>query len=158
VKITFKTHNKMTTEKTKMTVQDYEQVARELQAFANKVRPMLIRSASQVSRGSFVQRSPRQEPSITNIRAKVLKTAGEVSGVSFGFPRHGVFVQKGVGRGYQMQAGKVVRVAKSAPTGNTRQPVDWFNSVIDSQVPALADKIADIHADLAVNATNFKIK
>jgi hypothetical protein len=148
----------MSTEKTKMTVQDYEQVARELQAFASKVRPMLIRSASQVSRGSFVQRSARQEPSITNIKAKVLKTAGEVSGVGFAFPRHGVFVQKGVGRGYQMQAGKVVRVAKSAATGNTRQPVDWFNSIIDSQVPALADKIAGIHADLAVNATNFKIK
>jgi hypothetical protein len=85
-------------------------------------------------------------------------TLGVITGLSFVFERHGVFVQKGVGRGYQMQGGFVRRIAKSKITGEVRQPADWFNPVIDQSLPELADKLANINADAAVNATRMLIR
>ena len=48
--------------------------------------------------------------------------------------RHGVFVHKGVGKGYKMMNGMVVRYATSpvGPNG-PRVPVDWFNVIIDQE-------------------------
>ena len=79
-------------------------------------------------------------------------------GVSYRFERHGVFVHKGVGRGYQMQGGMVVRTAKSPyPNPRPRVPVDWFNSILDNNVPELADRVGQINADAAINAARMRI-
>lgn len=101
---------------------------------------------------------------------------GQVDSVSYRFERHGVFVHKGVGRGHIMSGGIVVRgrkasleARKQARARNQkaeniilsgpirRQPVDWFNPVIDKNIPELADKVAQMNADAAVNALRLRI-
>jgi len=101
---------------------------------------------------------------------------GQIDSVSYRFERHGVFVHKGVGRGYIMSGGVVVRghkpskelikyaKAQNRAVGNTilsgpvrRQPADWFNIIMDKNVPELADKVAKLNADAAVNALRLRI-
>ncbi|HZK97527.1 MAG TPA: hypothetical protein VFC67_25220 [Prolixibacteraceae bacterium] len=98
-----------------------------------------------------------------SIRTQNRKTYGVITGQSFIFERHGVFVHKGVGRGYEMQGGMVVRIAKedsifSNNMGKVRVPFEWFNPVIEQSLPELADKLANINADAAVNATRMLIR
>jgi hypothetical protein len=97
-----------------------------------------------------------------SIRTRSRLTYGVITGLSFVFERHGVFVHKGVGRGYEMQGGMVVRTARedsifSNNQGKVRTPFEWFNPVIEQSLPELADKLAEINADAAVNATRMMI-
>ena len=97
-----------------------------------------------------------------SIRTRTRLTYGAITGLSFVFERHGVFVHKGVGRGYEMQGGMVVRTARedsifSNNQGKVRAAFEWFNPVIEQSLPELADKLAEINADAAVNATRMLI-
>lgn len=56
-----------------------------------------------------------------SIKSVTKKSYGVIDRVTYTFERHGVFVHKGVGRGYEMQGGMVVRTAKSEDPA-TRQP------------------------------------
>ena len=101
---------------------------------------------------------------------------GVLNRIGFSFPRHGVFFQKGVGRGYVMEGGVVVRGRKPTKTETLyakaknrdlhrivttgeikRHPADWFNSIMDNNIPALADMVAKYMADASVNATRMRI-
>ena len=98
-----------------------------------------------------------------SIRTQSRRTYGVITGQSFMFERHGVFVHKGVGRGYEMRGGMVERTAKedsifSNNMGKVRVPFEWFNPVIEQSLPELADKLANINADAAVNATRMLIR
>jgi len=92
-----------------------------------------------------------------HLEAKTRKDFGEINQVSFQFPRHGVFFHKGVGRGWEMINGKVIRTAKGIQKG-IRVPVDWLNCEIDNSIEELADELAGIKADALINATRAKIK
>ena len=93
-----------------------------------------------------------------SIMSKVGKEFGLANYVGFSFERHGVFVHKGVGHGYQSNGkGFVVRTAKNPTAKQERIAVEWFNSVLEKYIPELADKIAEINADAAVNTTRMKI-
>jgi len=95
-----------------------------------------------------------------SIRKSSRFTYGVITGLSFVFERHGVFVHKGVGRGYEMQGNTVVRTAKSDASLVTRErePFEWFNPIIEQSLPELADKLAEINADAVVNATRMLIR
>ena len=94
-----------------------------------------------------------------SIDSKIRRDFNLISSVSFQFERHGVFVHKGVGRGYESNgAGFVVRTALNPPKKQERVAVEWFNPVLDRNIPRLADEIATINTDAAVNATNMRIK
>lgn len=115
---------------------------------------------------------------LKSLRNKAYKFYGEVDRLAYSFQRHGVFWHKGVGRGYIMQGGRVVRgyrpgkVLKAAAinAGRTaapqiinsgeinRHPVEWFNPVIENNINELADLITEMNADRAVNATKMMIK
>lgn len=117
---------------------------------------------------------------LRRLRLKTRKEYGEINRLSYEFPRHGVFFHKGVGRGYVMQGGSVVRGRKTdAATrgyadakgrsvgamtlfGSTglfkRKPQEWFNPIIETNITTLADLIAEMKADNAVNATKILIK
>lgn len=82
------------------------------------------------------------------------QTDGIADRVSFRFERHGVFVHKGVGRDHYMSGGMVVRKGGKPIT---RKPVDWFNSVIGISVPDLANRLAKVNTDAAVNAVRLRI-
>jgi hypothetical protein len=89
-------------------------------------------------------------------------------GIGYRIQQQGVWVHKGVGRGYQMRGGMVVRVdgsgigrkkesrmAISEPIRRT--PVDWFNPVIDANTDNLANQIALVNENAVVNAMRMKI-
>lgn len=101
---------------------------------------------------------------------------GQIDGIGYKFERHGVFVHKGVGKGYILVGGIVVRGCKpskaekeyaKAQNRNAqniilsgpirRQPADWFNFIMDQNVPELADKVAQLNADAGVNALRLRI-
>ena len=92
-----------------------------------------------------------------SIIGKTRKDFGIIDRITYSFERHGVFVHKGVGRGYQISGGMVQRTAKSKMT-EPRQPAEWFNPVLDQSLPELADKLAEINADAVLNATKMMIK
>ena len=94
-----------------------------------------------------------------SIMSKVGKEFGLANYVGFSFERHGVFVHKGVGRGYQSNGnGFVTRTARYPARVRERVAVEWFNPVLDRNVPILADELANINADAAVNATRMRIR
>lgn len=102
---------------------------------------------------------------------------GMIDYIGFNMERHGVFVHKGVGRGYVMEGGMVIRARKPgkeqqlyAKAQNRvlgpikidadmkRRAVEWFNPILDAAMPGLADKIAEMNAEAAVNATKMYIR
>ena len=110
---------------------------------------------------------------VTRIQFKTKKDFGETEAAIFNFPQHGVFFHKGVGRGYIMVAGTVVRGKRkdkshSANSPNNavihpasgplnRHPKDWFNPVFIKAIPLLADIIAKTKADHIFDIKNLKL-
>jgi hypothetical protein len=119
---------------------------------------------------SAIERPGRQEKVLADsIYAKSRSSYGIIDRASFSFERHGVFVHKGVGRGYEMKGVMVIRTAREEddPARHVgakhykiveRKPVDWFNPVLNQTLPELANKLAEINADAVVNATKMMIK
>lgn len=125
--------------------------------FKNNVRRAGKSNISRMTGHSKAVRSVKAGPPLSqNLKTRVKKDFGEIFMVGFQFPRHGVFVHKGVGRGWEMQGGKVVRVATSEYRGE-REPKEWLNPEIDKRLPKLADDIVALKADAVVNATRIKI-
>jgi hypothetical protein len=62
---------------------------------------------------------------------------GVLSSIRFKFPRHMVFVHKGVGRGH--------------PISNPRRAKPWFNEILDKEIEGLADIVAENTADKIVS-------
>ena len=86
----------------------------------------------------------------------------EVRRVGFRFPRHGVHLHYGAGRGYGGTQGSVwldrlnyVRRTNPESLGKMgtgeRQPNDWFNPVLAEHLQKLADIAADYCLDMVVN-------
>lgn len=129
--------------------------------WAPKVKRRLKNAARVFTDGkntSFVIRGARIEGKLADsITARIGKRMGVNELVSFSFERHGVFRHKGVGRGYHVVGGMVVRTAKG-PMDTPRTPSPWFNLVLDQQVPILADQIAIVNANAALNAVKLHIK
>lgn len=125
---------------------------------------------------------------VKSVRLRTGQMSGEIDKLSYYFARHGVFVHKGVGRGYALINGTVVRVSGKEQTqflkryvkrggqvdiatlnktnerisgiSSTinRKPVLWFNPVITDNIDELADMVTEMNADRAVRATGILIK
>ena len=93
-----------------------------------------------------------------SLKSQTKQMYGVIDQASIIFERHGVFVHKGVGRGYKMVGGTVVRTAKSVVSLTTRVPREWFNPAIDQLMPELIEKLEQINADAVINATRLVIK
>jgi hypothetical protein len=131
-----------------------------VQKWASMVQRYLRSTASGFVHGkeSSKSRPGRTERKLANsIRASTRKSYGVIDRATFSFERHGVFVHKGVGRGYEMQGGMVQRTAKSVST-KERKPNEWFNPILEQTLPELANKLAEINADAVLNATKMMIK
>lgn len=127
-------------------VQNIEKQNQVIKAWIPKVRRGLQSSAKQFTDGktkSFIMRGNQKEGKLAkSIGSKTHKNGMAIEGVSFTFERHGVFVHKGVGRG--------------GP--GSREAVEWFNPIIEKYFPELADRITEINANAAVDATKMKIR
>ena len=109
-----------------------------------------------ITRGTGAKQ--RQEGKLVNsIKPSTKSSYGEIDTISFSFERHGVFVHKGVGRGWEMNGKVVTRTAKGKMKNGGRNAVEWFNPVIDRHAPDLANQIAMVNADAVLNATKLKI-
>ena len=81
---------------------------------------------------------------------------GEIFRLGFSFAREGIFVHKGVGRGYVMNNGVVVKISKSS--GHNRKPKPWFNPVIESFIPELGEIIKNYAENAILNSTRIYIR
>lgn len=157
-----------------------------VKGWANMVTRKLKSSALQfkhgksgmVQRGSGTKYQRNEDKLVNSIGRKIYMASGLAEGIGFKIERHGVFVHKGVGRGYIMEAGVVIRgyktssgIKKQGTNANRsvasiqkisgsikRHPAPWFNPVIETTVPELADTIAVINADAVINELYAKIK
>lgn len=81
----------------------------------------------------------KSKPSLRSSLTAQVAADGEIpTAVRFGFPRHGVFFEKGVRKG----------VGMASPE---RKPHPWFNPVIDDKLDELADIAAQNMSTLAIN-------
>ena len=130
--------------------------------WSSMVQRRLRQSLQQFNNGknSTVQRPGRSERMLrTSLNSKTKQNYGVIDKVSIQFERHGVFVHKGVGNGYKMQSGTVIRTAKKPiPNPRPRVAAEWFNPILDQSLPELADKLADIGANAVLNATRMTIR
>jgi len=126
-----------------------------------KVRSQLKTSALKFQDGKTKSFIIRKRPSgnqkesklYLSVNSRTHKDYGAIDGVGFLFERHGVFVHKGVGRGYHADGS----VSVKHPSGNPRHPVEWFNPVVNKHIPELADRLAQISADAVLNAARLRI-
>lgn len=101
-----------------------------------------------------------------SLKTKFKSSYGEVERVSYSFLRHGIFFQKGVGKGYILE-GNVLR--RGSRDGNRivtsasqlrghilRSPKDWSNRILDSEVQVLADQLVQIKSDAVVDTIKIK--
>lgn len=84
------------------------------------------------------------------LRYRLRKLDGTVSAISFKFPRYGVFVQKGVGKG--------VPIGRVGDPAIKRKPKDWFNEPIGKRLEELSEKIQPFYSDAVVNAARVLIQ
>lgn len=147
---------------TPLTNTDVQEQNEAVSKWSSMVQRRLRQSLQQFNNGknSTVQRPGRSERMLrTSLNSKTKQNYGVIDKVSIQFERHGVFVHKGVGNGYKMQGGTVIRTAKKPiPNPRPRVAVEWFNPILDQVLPELADKLADIGANAVVNATSMKIR
>lgn len=111
-----------------------------------KNQPMIIRGKGSKRRNEYKLAA--------SIKSKTRTRDGEIDTITYQFERHGVFVHKGVGRGYPIRGGMIIK----NPSGKTRVAVEWFNPVLDQEMPQLANMIAKINADAVLNSARAMIK
>lgn len=88
--------------------------------------------------------SPSNIPANSAMKAAHASRQGYINRITYKFPKHMVFVHKGVGRG--------VPIAKAGSAGINRKPKPWFNPVIEAEIGKLADTVAEDCADIAMEA------
>jgi len=81
---------------------------------------------------------------------------GEIFRLGFAFAREGIFVHKGVSRGYVMRGGTVAKTSKTV--GFNRIPKPWFNPVIEQHVPELQQIIHDYAENAILNTVRIYIR
>ena len=147
-------------------ITDYNKYNSDVSVFGKKLGNKLrykIRTLSKKGKGDLVR----------SLRMKKKMFYGEIDNLTYSFERHGIFWHKGVGGGYKIIGGRLVRVQtkgkllrsgkdeKSILPSNApirRKPVEWFNPILDANIPELANIVASHHADRAVDATEIKIR
>jgi hypothetical protein len=81
---------------------------------------------------------------------------GTIYRVAWKFPKHGIFLIQGTGRGYVLEDGKVIRAVRKnnaiyrISKSIERHPKDWFNPVLEARIPELSRRISQYYADKAV--------
>lgn len=81
---------------------------------------------------------------------------GMIDRLGFTFRREGVYIHKGVGRGYNMRGGVVVKTSKTL--GFNRKPKPWFNPVVESHIPALQEIVKGYFDSAIINTGRIFIR
>ena len=157
----------MAIEPASISTQQYnEHIASWATSTGNKIR-VSIASKEQHGKGKL----------LSSFRTKTDKNGDEIDRIAYTFERHGVFWHKGVGRGYVMSGGRVMRGMRPGTqtvayarkknrsvkaiilTGPVnRKAVEWFNPIVAGNIQNLADMVTEMRADQSVNGTKILIK
>jgi hypothetical protein len=125
-----------------------EEFNSKIRAWGDKVRNALGPSISSAGiKGSKLMRS---------IRNTYKEEYGEIFRIGFAFAREGVFVHKGVGRGYVMKGGVVIKTSKTI--GFNRKPKPWFNHIIETFIPELEQIIYGYTDTAIINSVRIYIR
>jgi hypothetical protein len=125
-----------------------EEYNAQLKAFWFKVAGELRSSVDMVIRKNrFLKQS---------VKPNIYYELGEAYKLGFSFRAEGVYVHKGVGRGYVASGGGVVKTARSA--GFNRRPKLWFNPVIERNMPELQRIVMEYNKGLIINTTRIFIQ
>lgn len=122
---------------------------------------------SQKTRNQIVSVAPRSDKERggrhlkEGISYQTKQNYGVVWKTAFKFPKQGIYVHYGVGRGWTRSGGGVVRgksdsytrkkdynITSSQTKGRTA--IDWFNSVIKANIGELADHTQEYYGDEAM--------
>lgn len=122
-----------------------------IEEFNDKVRGWTVKTRSQMAQSAPVDSGTLR----SSLSYALSKNFGHISKINYKFPRHGVFVHYGVGRGYKRSGGTVVKT--SATSGFNRRPDDWFDIHVKNNMPALGDVVQDFYGDLAMTQLLEKI-
>ncbi len=120
-------------------------------------------------RGNVRMLVKQDEKLSSSIDSNVHKEKGEPDRLGFSFAREGIYIHKGAGRGQGGFRGgskwtdRHGKLKKTNPlsfykmgTGN-RVPIRWFDPIIDKNLPALADLVAEYAADMQIDASRIYI-
>lgn len=124
----------------------------EMQGWSTKVQQLAKAQASAFRKGKkrshTYQSGPKKGKTETILRKHIqyqLKSdSGEVAGVAFQFPVHGIFREYGVGRG----------TPRSMVGQTSRTMSDWLSGTLQKEEEALASIVAEHHADKVVHLFN----
>lgn len=84
------------------------------------------------------------------LRYKLRKEFGETSSIGFQFPRYGIMLEKGVGRGYPIERVKTNQGILK------RHPAPWFSAPLDDGgLEELADELASLGGDTILGLVQF---
>lgn len=159
----------ITLESVSLTAQyERRQDKEKLRQFNDDVKGWSIDTTRQL-RGN-VRMLVRQDEELSgSIEPNIYNKNGEANRIGFSFAREGVYIHKGAGRGQGGFRGgskwtdKYGKLKKTNPdsfykmgTGN-RRPIRWFDPVIEKNLPALADIVAEYAADMQIDATRIFI-
>lgn len=127
-----------------------EQMEKDLHEFGRQTRKDLLRQLASLnlkdrtalfSRISFRTRGGtrvrREKPLINSITSKLRRQDGSIHAVAWGFTRHGIFLEHGVGRGRPVRSPQANRAARP-----------WLAPVLNDAEDVLADLLADRYADI----------
>lgn len=96
---------------------------------------------------------------LKSLKGKVGFDFGVANRISFGLKIQGIWVEKGVGKGYPIESVKGNGVIIQAAGKKGRVPKPWFNPVLNEQLPRLADMVAEKYGDITLsNLDNALIK
>lgn len=122
-----------------------EQLDREVRTWARLTRKRLLFRIASLNLEERIRLNG--ETSLRkDIRTSVRKKSGDIEKVSFIFPRQGIFLEHGVGKG---------RPVRSAQANRFKKP--WISEEIPDAIEDLAEILAEQYADVAASELVFRI-
>ena len=121
---------------------------RQMEAWSREVQKLAKAGASAFTKGKHRphtyhsgKKAGSTEYKLRNkVQCQLKSDAGEVAGVLFQFPVHGIFREYGVGRGAPRSLGNSVRRSMS----------DWFSGALNRKENKMLDIVAEHQADKVV--------
>ena len=87
-----------------------------------------------------------EKPLVPSLKVRLRKKGGELTGVGWTFSRHGIFFERGVGKG---------RPVGSAAANKAARP--WLFPTIDSEIESFANLLEQKYADIAAGELRINI-
>lgn len=134
---------------------NFDEFNKGVTAWGDKTTDQLIQITKTVfPHGRKVSKARGRRKLSRSIRPNYYKERGgaQIERIGFNLQRHGVFLQKGVGRGYQVMGQSVQKFARDPRTDRLfhRRPVNWFNATMDRNIPELRNILVKHTGDAIV--------